>query len=135
VPLTLDALVEQVGVSKGAVSINVRNLERLNMVHKHIKVGDRKDYFTAETDFWKIIKGILRERENSDFDNALRSVGESLEMVTSAEKKSSRSELGTHYKERIQHMKSFFNSLDNLVGTILALDELRAGKIKKLFKR
>ena len=79
--LTLDALVEQVGVSKGAVSTNIRNLERLGIVHKQVKLGDRKDYYTAESDFWKIVKGILREREKNEFDLALRSVGESLTMV------------------------------------------------------
>ena len=71
-PITLDDLVTQVGVSKGAVSTSVRSLERLNMVHKHIKVGDRKDYYTAEEDFWKIIKSILKEREKSEFDRAIR---------------------------------------------------------------
>ena len=35
-PLSLDEIVEQVGVTKGAVSTNVRQLERLRMVHKHI---------------------------------------------------------------------------------------------------
>src|SRR5512139_2675922 len=62
-PLSLDELVEQVSVTKGAVSTNVRALERLGMVHRRIQVGERKDYYIAETDFWKIVKGILRERE------------------------------------------------------------------------
>ena len=44
-PLTLDDLVRQVGVSKGAVSTNVRTLQRLQMIHKRVKVGDRKDYY------------------------------------------------------------------------------------------
>ncbi|NJN53344.1 MAG: helix-turn-helix domain-containing protein [Anaerolineae bacterium] len=74
-PVSLDELVEQVGVSKGAVSTNVRTLERLGMVHKHLEVGDRKDYYTAETDFWKVIRGVLREREQQEFDLALRAVG------------------------------------------------------------
>ncbi len=130
-PLTLDELVEQVGISKGAVSTNVRSLERLGMIHKHFKVGDRKDYYDAETDFWKIIKGILREREKNEFDVALRTVSASLEMLQEANLKSS--ELADFYRERIKGMKKFFDSLDNLVATFIALDELRAGTIAKLF--
>jgi DNA-binding transcriptional regulator GbsR (MarR family) len=129
--LTLDELVEQVGISKGAVSTNVRSLERLGMIHKHYKVGDRKDYYDAETDFWKIVKGILREREKNEFDVALRTVSDSLEIVQKANLK--KSELADFYQERIKGMKKFFDSLDNLVATIIALDELRAGTIKKLF--
>ena len=41
-PVSLDELVETVGISKGAVSTNVRQLERLGLVHKHIEIGERK---------------------------------------------------------------------------------------------
>ena len=64
--LNLDEIVKQVGVTKGAVSTNVRQLERLGMIHKKIKIGDRKDYYCAEFDFWKIVKGILKEREQHE---------------------------------------------------------------------
>lgn len=130
-PITLDELVEQVSISKGAVSTNVRSLERLRMIHKQFKMGDRKDYYVAETDFWKIIKDILREREKNEFDVALRTVSDSLEIVQKANLKSS--ELADFYQERIKGMKKFFDSLDSIVATIITLDELRAGTIKKLF--
>ncbi len=131
-PVTLDLLVEQVGVSKGAVSTNVRSLERLKMIHKHIKVGDRKDYYTAESDFWKVMRGVLKERENSEFDHALKTVNESLEMVKTSGGKSAQSEMGAFYVKRMEHMNSFFNNLDNVVATVLALDDLRSGALKKL---
>jgi DNA-binding transcriptional regulator GbsR (MarR family) len=129
-PLSLDELVEQVGVSKGAVSTNVRSLERLGMVHRRIQVGERKDL--AETDFWKIVKGILREREKSEFDQALRMVGESMEMVEAGEVGTEEAELAHFYKKRLSAIQSFFRSLDNLVATLLALDEFRLGALEKL---
>lgn len=132
-PLTLDTLVEQVGISKGAVSTNVRNLERLGMIHKQFKLGDRKDYYVAETDFWNIAKGILKEREKNEFSLALRTVGDSLEIVKKAKVSPAETEVSKFYQERMHGMKSFFDSLDNLVAMVLALDELRVGSIKKLF--
>jgi DNA-binding transcriptional regulator GbsR (MarR family) len=133
-PLSLDDLVEGVGVTKGAVSTNVRTLERLDMVHKHLRIGDRKDYYTAEVDFWKIIKSILHEREKSEFDTALRTVSNSLEMVriVQPDLEGSESKLATFYQERIQSMEHFFNTLDNLVAAVLALDEFRLSSIQKL---
>lgn len=134
-PITLDEICKQVGVTKGAVSTNIRNLERLGLVHKQIKVGDRKDYYTAETDFWHTVKGILREREKNEFDIAIRSVGQSLEMVKNTKLDKTEIELADFYKERMMMLKSFFDSLDNLVATIIALDDLRSGVIGKLFKK
>jgi len=130
-PLSLDDLVEQVGVTKGAVSTNVRQLERLGMVHKHIQIGERKDYYLAETDFWKIVKDILREREKSEFDHALRMVGDSLEIIESSDTDPERAELARFYQTRLGAMQTFFHSLDNLVATLLAIDNLRAGTLER----
>jgi DNA-binding transcriptional regulator GbsR (MarR family) len=120
-PVSLDELVEQVGVSKGAVSTNVRQLERLNMVHRHLQVGDRKDYYTAETDFWKIIKSILQQREQHEFDKALETVAESLHL---AEEAGEDPELSAFYQERMGAMQSFFKTLDSLVSAAMALEGL-----------
>ena len=107
-PLSLDELVELSGVTKGAVSTNVRQLERLGMVEKHIRIGDRKNYYTAETDFWKIIKGILREREKQEFDAALQTVDRSLEMIPSDDLSTNEEELAEFFRERMTNMQSFF---------------------------
>ena len=132
-PLSLDEIVEQVGVTKGAVSTHVRALERLGMVHKQIRLGDRKDYYEAEADFWKIIRGVLREREQNEFDLALSTVNESLEMVKEASPAEPDAELAAFYAERMASMQRFFNTLDNIVGTLLALDEMRLNSLLKLF--
>ncbi|SHI99724.1 DNA-binding transcriptional regulator GbsR, MarR family [Desulfatibacillum alkenivorans DSM 16219] len=131
-PVTLDELVSQVGVSKGAVSTSVARLQRLQMVHKKLKVGDRKDYYTAETDFWKIVKSILKEREKHEFDLALRTVGESMEILDEADSPDD-AELAAFYRERMGAMKRFFDSLDSLVAAIIALDDFRVAAVSKLF--
>jgi len=128
-PVTLDELVEQVGVSKGAVSTNVRKLERLNMVHKQIKVGDRKDYYIPENNFWKVLQGVLRQRQSSEFDLALQAVDESLEMIKASDEDE---DLAQFYQERIERMSSFFKTLDRIVSAIAALDEFRLSTLHKL---
>ena len=130
-PLSLDELVEQVAVTKGAVSTNVRSLERLGTVHKQIVIGERKDYYFAETDFWKIVKTVLREREKSEFDRALHSVDESLEMIA-GQVDAENPELALFYQQRFQDIQAFFHTLDNLVATFMALDELRMGTLERL---
>ncbi len=134
-PITLDELVEQIGISKGTASTNVRNLERLGMIHKQYKVGDRKDFYIAETDFWRIVKGILKEREKNEFDLALRSVAESLTIVNQFKKGKKENAMAVLYDERMQAMQKFFDTLDNVVAMFLALDDLRINSLKKLLGR
>ena len=43
-PLPLDEIVSQTGLTKGAVSTEVRALARLGLVHRSTKLADRKDY-------------------------------------------------------------------------------------------
>ncbi|MBW8010961.1 MAG: hypothetical protein FVQ83_06930 [Chloroflexi bacterium] len=131
-PVSLDELVVQVKVSKGAVSTNVRQLERLGMVHKHFEVGSRKDYYFAEVDFWNIVRGILKEREQSEFDLALRTVGESLEMVKKDDLDLADAELADYYQKRMQAMQSFFKTLDSVVSMMLSLMKEKDALQRKL---
>ena len=120
-PLSLDEIVEQVGVSKGAVSTYVRQLERFNMVHQEYQIGDRKDYYTAETDFWKMVRSILQQREQHEFDKALNAVNESIAIADQA---GADTELTRFYQKRMGAMQAFFGTLDSLFGAVLALESL-----------
>ena len=131
--LCLDELVERVSITKGAVSTNVRALERLGLVHCQVRIGERRDYYAAETDFWKIIKGILREREKSEFDRALGAVDESLQILQGASADETHAEEAAFYIERLKNMQGFFRSLDKIVATLLALDDLRMNSLQRFF--
>jgi DNA-binding transcriptional regulator GbsR (MarR family) len=131
-PTNLDQLVEEINVTKGTVSTNVRALERLGMIHRHIQIGERKDYYTAETDFWKIVRGILKEREKTEFDRAINSVDETIHLIESIESTPDNFQMIDFYHHRLQSMQSFFNSLDNLVALLLTLDHLRISGLEHL---
>jgi DNA-binding transcriptional regulator GbsR (MarR family) len=83
-PLPLDEIVTQTGLTKGAVSTEVRALARLGLVHRSSKLADRKDYYEAETDFYKSIRAILKERQNAEFERAVASVKETLTKLETA---------------------------------------------------
>lgn len=134
-PLSLDDLVAQVGVTKGAVSTNVRYLARLGMVHKVVRLGERKDFYRAETDFWKIIRGLLKEREKGEFDRALGTVDECLDEVTALLPSAPDATLARHYQAQMLHMQRFFRTLDSLVAMVVKLDELRLDALQRMFGR
>lgn len=65
------ALCGQLAISSGAASMTLSELERWGVVRRSRKPGDRRDYFEAETDVWKMISRVLRERELSQIERAL----------------------------------------------------------------
>jgi len=129
--LSLDELVEQSGLTKGAVSTNVRALARMGLVRPSTKLGDRKDYYEAETDFYKSIRAILKERQNSEFDTAVRSVRETLEKLETGlgpEDEAERQFL----LERVRALQSFFDALDGLVRAVVRLEGLGVTTVEKV---
>jgi DNA-binding transcriptional regulator GbsR (MarR family) len=124
-PLSLDDLVEAVGVTKGALSTHMRALERLGIVHRDGRAGDRKDYYSADSDFWGVLRRILQEREKREFDRALRSVTECLALLDALPKAKADATLVAFFRERLLIMQRFFNTLDRIVGSVLAMDQFR----------
>ncbi|MFZ1085506.1 MAG: hypothetical protein WAN35_11110 [Terracidiphilus sp.] len=134
-PLSLDELVPIVGVTKGAISTNIRALQQLGMVHRHLRTGDRKDYYEADTEFWKIVKTILERREKPEFDKALSSVSATLKQVRSLPTPQRDSDQARFYEQRLAAMERFFHTLDGIVATLLQMEKLRTDGLKNLLPR
>ena len=132
--LSLDDLIPIVGVTKGAISTNIRALEQLGMVHKQVRPGDRRDYYQAETDFWRIAKSVLERRQKREFDKALNDVSLALQSVRSRRHPASDAELARFYEERLSAMEGFFHTLDSVVGMLLQVERLRVEGVRALLR-
>lgn len=60
------------GLSKGSVSMSVRELERWGVLHR--EEGDRLVRYRAEKDFFAMISRVLAEREGALVDRAARDI-------------------------------------------------------------
>ena len=131
IPLSLDELVHQSGLTKGAVSTNVRALARMGLVRLSSRLGDRKDYYEAETDFYKAIRSILGERQNREFSNAIQSVHETQEKLKTS-KGSMDEQERLFLIERIQALQDFFDAIDHLTVAVSKLDDLGITTVRKV---
>jgi HTH-type transcriptional regulator, glycine betaine synthesis regulator len=129
--LSLDDLVSQTGLTKGAISTNVRGLVRLGLVHPASQLGDRKDYYIAETDFYRAVRAILQERRNTDFDRAVATVQVTLEKLESREWPDPER---AFLLERLRALKEFFDTLDSLVNAVARLDSLGLHTVQAVLK-
>lgn len=132
-PLSLDEIVEQTGLTKGAVSTEVRTLARMGLVHRSSKLGDRKDYYEAETDFYQSIRSILKERQNSEFDRAVRSVQEMLTQLESGSVSGSEADV-KFVRERVKALQEFFNAIDSLASAVIKLERLGITNVTRILK-
>lgn len=132
-PLSLDELVTQTGLTKGAISTNVRSLTRMGLVKPISRLGDRKDYYEAETDFYRAARAIIKERQNSEFDQAIASVKETLENLEKGEGAYSPEERA-FLLERVRALKEFFDTLDSLAHSVAKLDSLGLNTVQMVLK-
>jgi DNA-binding transcriptional regulator GbsR (MarR family) len=128
-PLALDEIVAETGLTKGAISTEIRALARMGLVHRSTKLGDRKDYYTAESDFYSAIKSILKERQNSEFDRAVGSVKAALTAMD--ENWVDNDEWNFTYK-RVQALQEFFDAIDSLSKSVMKLEKLGFSNVTKV---
>ena len=120
-PVSLGEIAEQLAISKGNASLNIRQMERWGLIHPISKKGDRRDYYQAETDFWKIFRGIISERDKKEIDHILDAIKNTLNSINETGSTSDDPEYNL-YRERLQSMLDFGNAAIQMVQAFLAMD-------------
>ena len=127
-PLSLDELGDTLDISKGSVSMNMRDLERWGMAKDVWVRGERRKFYKAESDMWQVIRNVLGSREQREVQMALHVMGENIEKLQAAECELSPEEqqLARYYLDRIADLQAFFQfaqlALHAVVGSDKALD-------------
>ncbi len=70
-PLAAPDLCERLRISTGLLSMSLGELRRWGVVRSVEVPGDRKEHFQAETNVWRLVARVLREREQRAVEDAL----------------------------------------------------------------
>ena len=73
-PLPQTEIQKRLGISAGSASMTLAALGRWGVVHRVWVRGQRREHYEAETDFWKMIAGVLNERERREIGAAVEAV-------------------------------------------------------------
>jgi DNA-binding transcriptional regulator GbsR (MarR family) len=130
-PLSLNEIAESTGLTKGAISTEIRTLARLGLVHRSTRLGDRKDYYVAETDFFQSIRSILKERQTSEFDRALKSIAAAVASLESEGVLGDPAEI-LFIRQRMRALQDFFNAVDSLTNAVARLETLGIPNVKRI---
>jgi len=69
--MNTDEVMDNLTISRGNAHTNLKELVNWGLVRIIVKKGERKEYFEAEKDVWRIFITILRERQRREIDPAL----------------------------------------------------------------
>ena len=68
---TAEDLRKRLDISRGNVSMNLRELMGWGVVHRVHRTGERREFYRAEADVWILFRRILTERKRRELDPTL----------------------------------------------------------------
>lgn len=136
-PLSAEDLRVALRLSSGAVSMTVNDLLRWGVVRKVWVQGERKDFYTAEVQLWRMISRVFNEREKSEIVLAIESFEEALVEVSklrhsSDPKMRARAEL---QYDRIKQLLELAKLGRRLIETLLATAKIDAEPLVRFLLR
>ena len=70
--LSTEDIMAELNISRGNANMNIRALLDWNLVYKELKPGERREYFSAEKDIWKVATQVIRERRKRELEPVLK---------------------------------------------------------------
>jgi DNA-binding transcriptional regulator GbsR (MarR family) len=134
-PLSAQELQDKLQLSAGSVSMATADLLRWGVIKKLWIHGQRRDYFSAESNLWKMISRVFRERELVEILEAISAMERAL--VSLEDKLSSRdakvSARAQTQKARIERLLDLARLGRRLIEGLLQTARLDAAPLTKFF--
>jgi DNA-binding transcriptional regulator GbsR (MarR family) len=128
--MSTEEVMEQLNISRGNANMNLRALLDWGLVHKELKLGERKEYFAADKEMWSVAKKIIRERRKREI-HPIKDLVESIRQIDGAEDDK---EL-RNFQRTISNIGRVINMGDAALDRFLGLDETWLVKgVKKIFR-
>lgn len=129
-PLTQDDIMDQLNISRGNTNMNIRELINWGLVDRVLLSGERKEYFTAEKDIWKVVKQIVKERKKRELEPMLQLLDKLVEVE--GDKKDKHVKL---FVDTVSSIKKLGKQADKTLDMMIKAEESWfVGSMMKLFK-
>jgi len=129
-PLSQDDIMEQLSISRGNVNMNIRDLIDWGLVERILLQGERREYFSAEKDIWKVATQIVQERKKRELDPMLKLLGQ-LEAVDGDKKDKNVKQ----FVDTVSNIRRFGHQADKMLDVMVKADEnWFVGTLMKFFR-
>ncbi len=131
-PLSADEVMEALKISRGNANMNLRALIDWGLVEKLNRLGERREYFQAEKDLWKVATRIAKERRKRELQPVL-SILDQVKQIDDAEKSPEEAAAFVHQMDELQQ---FAQRVDRLFERLDKADEhWFTGLVTRLLRR
>ena len=110
--LSMEDIMEELHISRGNTSMNLRSLMDWGIVYKEYKPGERKEYFSAEGNIDELARKIAKERSKREIKPTLRVLKDVSAIDTSD------SGEAAHFKAKTEELYDFVSRADNMLEKI-----------------
>jgi DNA-binding transcriptional regulator GbsR (MarR family) len=117
-PITQDEVMEELNISRGNVNMNMRDLINWGLVERVLLQGERKEYFTAEKDIWKVATQIIKERKKRELDPMMKLLAQ-LETIEGDKKDKDIKQ----FVETVTGIRKFGKQADQMLDVMIKADE------------
>ncbi|MFM9987420.1 GbsR/MarR family transcriptional regulator [Flavobacterium sp.] len=121
--ISMEEIMEELQISRGNASMNLRALMDWGIVYKEYKAGERREYFTAEKDLDELAVKISRERSKREIKPALKVLKE----VSSID--GNNSDEANHFINQTTKLYDFVLKADNMLDKITEFNENWLGRL------
>ena len=117
-PLSTDDIMEELSISRGNANMNIRELMNWGLVEKVIVPGDRKEYFSADKDIWKVATKIMYQRKKRELDPMVKV----LNRLSEVEGDKRNAEVKA-FTETVENIKKFAAHADKTMDVMIKAEE------------
>ncbi|MCO1335448.1 MarR family transcriptional regulator [Microbulbifer sp. OS29] len=124
-PLNAEQLAQALKISRGNVSMGLKELQAWRLIELHHQPGDRKDYFTTAGSIWDLARTVFEERRKRELDPTLSLLRQLL-------LNEPQDDLDAQAQEKIQEVYSLLELLEEFTNTLSKLEHQDLLKLMKL---
>jgi DNA-binding transcriptional regulator GbsR (MarR family) len=114
---TTEQIMEGLQISGGNANMNLRELLNWGLIYKEHRIGERREFFYAEKDIWKVAKQIIKERRKREIEPVLK-VLEELKNVDNPDDKDVKA-----FTDTIANIERVVEKADFAIDKAIKLDE------------
>jgi len=127
--ISMEDIMQELQISRGNASMNLRALMDWGIVYKENKPGERREFFIAEKDLDELATKIAKERSKREIKPALKMLKE----VSSIGAKATAEE--RHFVEQTKKLYEFVGKADEMIDKVTTYKDNWLGKLMiKLLK-